>query len=37
MHVGGIELVKIRENLWEIPATGQMKVPGQYLHFTEND
>ena len=29
MNVGGIELVKVRENLWEIPATGQMKVPGR--------
>ena len=29
MNVGGIELVKIRENLWEIPATGQMRVPGR--------
>ncbi|MBE0573089.1 MAG: RtcB family protein, partial [Ignavibacteriaceae bacterium] len=29
MIVGGIELIKVRENLWEIPATGQMKVPGR--------
>ena len=29
MNVGGIELVKVRENLWEIPATGEMKVPGR--------
>ena len=29
MNVGGIELIKVRENLWEIPATGQMKVPGR--------
>ncbi len=29
MNVGGIELVKVRENLWEIPATGQMRVPGR--------
>ena len=29
MHIGGIELVKVRENLWEIPATGKMKVPGR--------
>jgi tRNA-splicing ligase RtcB len=29
MNVGGIELKKIRENLWEIPATGDMKVPGR--------
>jgi tRNA-splicing ligase RtcB len=29
MKVGEIELVKVRENLWEIPATGQMRVPGR--------
>ena len=29
MKIGGIELVKLRENLWEIPATGDMKVPGR--------
>jgi tRNA-splicing ligase RtcB len=29
MNIGGIELVKVRENLWEIPATGKMKVPGR--------
>ncbi|MCW8960501.1 MAG: RtcB family protein [Ignavibacteriaceae bacterium] len=29
MNIDGIELVKIRENLWEIPATGQMRVPGR--------
>jgi len=29
MHIGGIELTQIRENLWEIPATGGMKVPGR--------
>src|SRR4030066_553680 len=29
MHIGGIELIKVRENLWEIPANGQMKVPGR--------
>jgi len=29
MNIGGIELIKIRENLWEIPATGQMRVPGR--------
>ncbi len=29
MNVGRIELIKVRENLWEIPATGQMKVPGR--------
>jgi len=29
MNIGGIELVKIRENLWEIPASGKMRVPGR--------
>ncbi len=29
MHVGNIELKQIRENLWEIPASGGMKVPGR--------
>lgn len=29
MNIGGIELIKIRENLWEIPSTGQMRVPGR--------
>jgi tRNA-splicing ligase RtcB len=29
MNVGGIKLTKLRENLWEIPATGEMKVPGR--------
>jgi tRNA-splicing ligase RtcB len=29
MHVSGIELLKVRENLWEIPATGKMNVPGR--------
>jgi len=29
MKIGGVELVKLRENLWEIPATGDMKVPGR--------
>ena len=29
MNVGGIELIKVRENLWEIPAIGQMRVPGR--------
>ena len=29
MNIGGIELQKLRENLWEIPATGKMKVPGR--------
>jgi len=29
MNVNGIILNKLRENLWEIPATGEMKVPGR--------
>ena len=29
MNISGIELINIRENLWEIPATGEMKVPGR--------
>lgn len=29
MNVSGIELTKIRENLWEIPAYGEMNVPGR--------
>ena len=29
MNIGGIELQKLQENLWEIPATGKMKVPGR--------
>lgn len=29
MNIGGIELIKVRENLWEIPITGKMKVPGR--------
>lgn len=29
MNVDGIELKKIRENLWEIPKSGEMKVPGR--------
>jgi tRNA-splicing ligase RtcB len=29
MMVSGIELLKLRENLWEIPAVGKMKVPGR--------
>ena len=29
MNVGGIELLKLRENLWEIPKTGKMNVPGR--------
>ncbi len=29
MIIDGIELLKIRENVWEIPVTGNMKVPGR--------
>jgi tRNA-splicing ligase RtcB len=29
MFVKGIELNKVTENLWEIPKTGEMKVPGR--------
>ncbi len=29
MNINGIELNKIRENLWEIPASGEMRVPGR--------
>ncbi len=29
MNVSGIELKKVRESLWEIPAYGQMRVPGR--------
>ncbi len=29
MKINGIELLKIRENLWEIPAEGGMRVPGR--------
>ena len=29
MLIGGIELKQIRENLWEIPKSGGMKVPGR--------
>jgi tRNA-splicing ligase RtcB len=29
MEIGGIILNRINENLWEIPATGKMKVPGR--------
>ncbi|NWF49615.1 MAG: RtcB family protein [Ignavibacteriaceae bacterium] len=29
MIVNGIELVKVRDNVWEIPKTGSMKVPGR--------
>ena len=29
MIIGGINLNRINDNLWEIPATGKMKVPGR--------
>jgi len=29
MDINGIELTRLSENLWEIPATGDMKVPGR--------
>ncbi|GBD86293.1 RNA-splicing ligase RtcB [bacterium BMS3Abin03] len=29
MKVSGIELIKIRDNVWEIPASGKMRVPGR--------
>ena len=29
MMISGIELVKIRDNVWEIPASGKMNVPGR--------
>ncbi len=29
MEVGGVHLNRIDDNLWEIPATGKMKVPGR--------
>jgi tRNA-splicing ligase RtcB len=29
MMISGIELVKIRDNVWEIPASGNMNVPGR--------
>jgi tRNA-splicing ligase RtcB len=29
MNIGGIELNKLRENLWEIPVKGGMRVPGR--------
>ena len=29
MVVNGIELTKLRENLWEIPESGKMNVPGR--------
>ena len=35
MNIGGIDLVKIRENLWEIPATGEMRVPGR-IYISRN-
>ncbi len=29
MNINGIELNQVRENLWEIPASGNMRVPGR--------
>jgi tRNA-splicing ligase RtcB len=29
MKIGGIQLDRINDNLWEIPASGNMKVPGR--------
>lgn len=29
MKIDGIELIKIRENVWDIPASGNMHVPGR--------
>lgn len=29
MKINGVKLNKIRENLWEIPAEGKMRVPGR--------
>lgn len=29
MNIGGIELNRIRDNLWEIPKSGKMRVPGR--------
>ncbi len=29
MQVGGVNLNRIEDNLWEIPATGRMNVPGR--------
>ncbi|MCX6150853.1 MAG: RtcB family protein [Ignavibacteriales bacterium] len=29
MEIGGIQLNKVNDNLWEIPLTGKMKVPGR--------
>lgn len=29
MNIHGIELNQLRENLWEIPASGRMRVPGR--------
>jgi tRNA-splicing ligase RtcB len=29
MMISGIELVKIRDNVWEIPVSGNMNVPGR--------
>ncbi len=35
MIINEIELNRIRENLWEIPATGNMRVPGR-IYISEN-
>ncbi len=35
MMINEIELNQIRENLWEIPATGNMRVPGR-IYISEN-
>ncbi len=29
MNINGIELVKVNENVWEIPRSGDMRVPGR--------
>jgi tRNA-splicing ligase RtcB (3'-phosphate/5'-hydroxy nucleic acid ligase) len=35
MMINEIELNQIRENLWEIPSTGEMRVPGR-IYISEN-
>ena len=35
MKVGGVQLNKIEDNLWEIPASGCMKVPGR-IYISED-
>ena len=35
MMINEIELNRVRENLWEIPATGNMRVPGR-IYISEN-